>query len=269
VIWREGTTPPADQPPLILLDKLAILSTNIVELMTTWFVAISLVRTEAMVIIAIVGVRAFLVLVVLVLVVSTIGGIEIGVPTRFIPIEFRTPVLFVFCNNLVSASATFGVLVVCWNRHYIAGIDLDDHGLAILPIGEVRKILDRAEVESIGTGAFLVLVHPIARHLTYFANRVVELARVNVEVIATNILEGEEVTILGDWEFSCFQEVVEFIDCSLAWIIHEVLEEVQEWLMWKSLTHEVEDSFGQSVVNDLSMIVDRTILDLNIGSIEI
>jgi hypothetical protein len=37
-----------------------------------------------MVVIASVGVGAFLVIVVLVIIVSTIGGIEIGVPTRFI-----------------------------------------------------------------------------------------------------------------------------------------------------------------------------------------
>jgi hypothetical protein len=128
--------------------------------------------------------------------------------------------------------------------------------------------LDGAEVESVGAGAFLVLVHRIARHLTHLAHRVVELARVNVEVIGSNILEGEEATILCDWEFSCFQEVIQLIYCPLGWIIHEVLEEVQERFMRKSITHEVEDSFGQSVVNDLSMIVDRTILDLNIGSIE-
>jgi hypothetical protein len=129
--------------------------------------------------------------------------------------------------------------------------------------------LDGAEVESVGAGAFLVLVHRIARHLTYLAHRVVELARVNVEVVGSNILEGKEATILCDWEFSHFKEVVEFIHRSLAWIVHEVLEEVQERFMRKSLAHEVEDSFGQSVVNDLSMIVDRTILDLNIGSIEV
>ena len=67
---------------------------------------------------------------------------------------------------------------------------------------------DRTEVQSVGASALLVLVHPIARHFTYLANRVVELARVDVEVIGSNILEGEEVSILRNGEFSCFKEVV-------------------------------------------------------------
>jgi hypothetical protein len=256
-----------------------------VELVTIWLysilfleVARSLLRiTEAMVLIAIwIRVCAIVLVLVLVkliqfvkLIVSTIGGIETGIPTRFIPIEFAAPVILVFCYHFVSASATLGVVVVCWNCHNILWIDLDNHCLSIFSIREVWKILNRTEVESVGAGALLVLVHRIARHLTYLAHRVVEVTRMNVLVIRTNILESEEVTILCDWEFSCFKEVVEFIYCSLAWILHEVLEEVQERFMGKTLTHEGKNPFGESIVDDLTPIVNCSTLNLNLCSIEV
>jgi hypothetical protein len=264
-----GNHPPTFYQPLpILFDELSVVSTNIVELVTIWFIPISLVLAEAMVLVAIVRIRAFIIFIVK-FILSTIGGIEIRVPTRFLALNLASPIVLVFGNHFIPASASLGVVIVCWNRHNILWVDLDDHGLSTIGIRKGWKILDGAEVESRRASAILVLIDSVARHFTYLANRVVECSRVNVFVIGTNILEGEEVSILCDREFSCFQEVIEFIDCSLRWIIHEVLEEVEKWFMGQTITHEIQNTLCERVVNDLSMIVNRTILDLDIGSIEI
>ena len=39
--------------------------------------------------------------------------------------------------------------------------------------------------------------------------------------------------------------------------------------MWQPITHEIQNTLCERVVNDLSVIVDRTILYFNIGSIEV
>jgi hypothetical protein len=126
------------QPLPRFLDELSFLVSEIVELVSVWFHSVILISTEAMVVIASVGISAFLVILVLIvkLIVSTIGGIEVGIPTRFFTLNLAPPIVLVFSNHFVSASASFGVVVIGGNSHNILWINLDDHGLSSIGIHE-------------------------------------------------------------------------------------------------------------------------------------
>jgi hypothetical protein len=86
----------------------------------------------------------------------------------------------------------------------------------------------------------------------------------NVSIICLDILEGEEVTILGDRKLSNIKEVVEFIHSTIARILHKVIEEVEQGLERQVLLHEGDHSLGESIVNWLPLVDDDTIYNLDI-----
>jgi len=166
-------------------------------------------------------------------------------------------------NHFVLASASLGVVVISRDADHISRIDLEDHRLATTGIGEVREIVDGAEVQPCGASLILVVAHGISTHLTDLAHRVVELARVNVPVIATDILEGEEVTILGDGELAHIKEGVEFVDRPIGGILHQINHEVKQGLNREILLHELNHTLGEGVVDDLTIEGDCSIIDLD------
>jgi hypothetical protein len=91
---------------------------------------------------------------------------------------------------------------------------------------------------------------------------------VNVLVICTNILEGEEVTILGDGEFSHLKEIIQLIDCPLARILEKILKEGEKRLEGKILLHEANNPLGKSVMNHLTLVGDCSIYNLNIIAVD-
>jgi hypothetical protein len=203
-----------------------------------------------------------------VLILPTIGGVEIMVESVLSTIQFAPPIVGVFTYDLVATSATLGIVVVSRDSNYIRRIDLDNHGLASVAVREVREILDGAEVQSIRASAILVLVHLVARHLTDRPYGVVECARVNVLVVRLDILEGEEESILGVGEITHIQEVTEFVDCTKARILHKVAEEVDDRLNREILFDEVDDLASKGVVQRLTLVVHHTIDDRDIGVVD-
>jgi hypothetical protein len=119
MVCGEGTTPPHFYQPLlpIFLCELSALVSDIVELVSTWLISVAFVLTEAMVIIAFIGVCAVLIVIILIVVfvVSTIGGIQVGIPTRLVSLEFGTPIFFILRHDFVTASASLGIVVVSRN----------------------------------------------------------------------------------------------------------------------------------------------------------
>jgi hypothetical protein len=101
--------------------------------------------TEAMILVA--SVVIILVLI-LVLILPTIGGVEIGVESILTTIQLAPPILCVFTDYLILASATLGVVIIRWDANNILGIDLDNHGVTSVCISKMRKIGNRAEVQS-------------------------------------------------------------------------------------------------------------------------
>jgi hypothetical protein len=200
----------------------------------------------------------------IVLILSSIRRVEIVIESVLSTIQLGTPVLGVFCNHFIAASASLGVIVIRRDSDYILGIDLNDHCVTSVAIGEVGKICNRTEVQSVGASAILVLIHFVAKHLTDLANRVVKCPTMDVLVISFNILEGEEVTILCDRKLSNLKEVVEFIDCTIARILHHIVEEVEQRLEGKVLLHERDHTLCHGVVDDLTLEHDATIYDLDI-----
>jgi len=166
-------------------------------------------------------------------------------------------------NHFVLASASLGVVVVGRDADHISRIDLEDHRLATTSIREVREIVDGAEVQPCGASLILVIAHGISTHLTDLAHRVVKLARVNVLVITTDILEGEEETILGDGELAHIEEGVEFLYRPIGGILHEVDHEVEQRLNREILLHELNHTLGEGVVDDLTIEGDCSIVDLD------
>jgi len=199
---------------------------------------------------------------ILALILSTIGGVEFRVET-IVTTDTLTPVVGVFGNHLILASASLGVVVISRDADHISRIDLEDHCLASVCIGEVREIVDGAEVQPCGASLILVIAHGISTHLTDLAHRVVKLARVNVPVIATDILEGEEVTILGERELAYLKEGVEFVDSTIARILHQVDHEVEQRLEGEILLHEGDHTIRKGVVDDLAVEGDCSIIDFD------
>jgi hypothetical protein len=111
----------------ILFDELAVLVSHIVELVSIGFY--SIVTTIS-------ATGGFFLIFIVPIVVSTLGGIEIGIESRFTPIDLTTPILFVFGYHFVSATTPLGVIVIAWNAHYICWIDLEDHCLSTIAIRE-------------------------------------------------------------------------------------------------------------------------------------
>jgi hypothetical protein len=200
--------------------------------------------------------------IILVLIVSPIGGVEVGIES-VVTTQTLTPVVGVFPDHLVATSATLRVIVVGRDADHIGRIDLEDHGLASVAVTEVRQVVDGAEVQTSGASEILVIAHRISTHLTDLTYGVVELARVNVRVVGTNILEGKEVTILGNGELTHIQEGVEFLHGTIARILHEIDHEVEQRLNREILLHELNHTLGESVVDDFSVEGDCPIVDFD------
>ena len=166
-------------------------------------------------------------------------------------------------DHLVLASATLGVVVVGRDADHISRVDLHHHRLSTIGVGEVGQIVDGAEVQTSGASLILVITDCISTHLTDLAYGVVELARVNVLEVGTNILEGKEAPVLGDGELAHIKEGVKFLYRTIARIVHEVDHEVKQRLNRKILLHEVNHTLGESVVDNLSVEGDCPIVDFD------
>jgi hypothetical protein len=248
----------------IRLDTITIV--GYISIVLGWFIVTAVVLTASFVLL--VTITRVTITIILVLVVPTIGGVEIMVESVLSTIQFAPPIVGVFTYDLVATSATLGIVVVSRDGNYIRRIDLDNHGLASVAVREVREILDGAEVQSIRASAILVLVHLVARHLTDRPYGVVECARVNVLVVRLDILEGEEESILGVGKITHIQEVTEFVDCTKARILHKVAEEVDDRLNREILLNEVDDLTSKGVVQRLTLVVHHTIDDRDIGVVD-
>jgi hypothetical protein len=209
------------------------------------------------------------IILVLVLILPTIGGIEWCIPTRLTAPDLLAPVFGVFTDNFVAASASLGVVVVRRNSNNVRRIDLDDHSLSILGIKEVGKICDGAEVQAIAASAILVLVNLVALHLADGTNRIVECARMYVLEIGTNILEREEVTILCEWQLTSFKEVIQLIHSPLGRIVQEIVEEVEHGLERQVMLDEFQNALCERVVNRITLKVDDTIFDEDVGVVNV
>jgi hypothetical protein len=179
-------------------------------------------------------------------------------------VQLGTPVLGIFIDNLITSATTLGVVVVGRDGNDILGIDLNDHGVTPTGIAEVREILDRTEVQTIGASPILVLVNLVARHLTNLANRVVKGSAMNVLEVCSDILVSKEVTICCDGKFPSLKEIVKLVDCTIGRVLHKVLKELNQGQERQSVTHEVDDTGGDGVVNGFILVKKDSILDLNI-----
>ncbi len=131
------------------------------------------------------------------------------------------------------------------------------------------KIRDGAEVQAVAASAILVLVNLVALHLADGANRIVELARVDVRVVCLHVLEREEVSILRDRQLASLKEVIQLIHGPLGRILHEVAEEVEQRLERQVLLHEVDDALGQRVVDRLAVEHDDAVFDLHVAAVNV
>jgi hypothetical protein len=199
---------------------------------------------------------------ILALILSPIGRVKIVVES-VVTTDTLTPVVGMLGNHLVLASASLRVVVVGRDADHIGRIDLEDHGLASVGVGEVGQVVYGAEVQTSGASLILVIADCISTHLTDLAYRVVELARVNVLEVGTNILEGEEVTILRDGELAHIEEGVEFLYRTIARILHKVDHEVEQGLEGKIILHELNHTIREGVVDDLSVEANCSIVDLD------
>jgi hypothetical protein len=200
--------------------------------------------------------------IVLALILSPIGRVKIVVES-VVTTDTLTPVVGMLGNHLVLASASLRVVVVGRDADHIGRVDLEDHGLASVGVGEVGQVVDGAEVQTSGASLILVITDRISTHLTNLAYGVVEFARVNVLEVGTNILEGKEVTILGDRELAHIQEGVEFLHGTIARILHKVDHEVEQGLEGKIILHELNHTIREGVVDDLSVEANCSIVDLD------
>jgi len=132
------------------IPLLLIICTGFTEV-GVWFVVVDWIRTmttnERLFVTAVVT-TAFVILMLILLILPTIGGVEIGVETILSTIQLAPPIIGVFTDHLVARATTLGVVVVSRDADNILWIDLEDHRLASVAVPKVREIGNRAEVQS-------------------------------------------------------------------------------------------------------------------------
>ncbi len=131
---------------------------------------------------------------------------------------------------------------------------------------EVGKIFLRTEVQTAGASAVLVLVNLIALHLTNLAHRVVERPAMDVLPIGADVLEGEEVTVLGDWKIAELKESIKLINRTLGRILHQILKKLNHRTEWKILVHQGENAISDRIVEDFPVEHNRTVHKANLAS---
>ena len=153
-----------------------------------------------------------------------------------------------FANHLVTSSTALGVVVVAWDAHNVCGVDLDDHN-ATLTTMVVWQVAEAAKVQAVGASAVLVLINLVAWHLQHCAHAVVHLASVEVTVVVTHLLVGQEAAVLGDGQCSGFQEAIQLIHSPLAGVLHEIVEEAQHGLSVEVFADHVQDATNHAAAH--------------------
>ena len=126
-------------------------------------------------------------------------------------------------DNEVFGDAHLGEVVVVRNGNDVRRIDLADHNTVACGATEVGQVLFRANVQTVAALARAILINLPAFHLRVGANAVVEPARVDVLVIPSHLLVGEEAAIRSDRNVAVLKEIVERQHAAANWILEQVL----------------------------------------------
>ena len=85
-----------------------------------------------------------------------------------------------------------------------------------------------------------------------------------VLVVSINRLVGQETAILSDRHILVLQELIQLSATIVARIVIEVVQEPSHWFYGQTLLHKGEDSFGDTLVNDLTAVIHRTVFHLDV-----
>ena len=117
------------------------------------------------------------------------------------------------------------------------------------------------EVQTSTTSLVLIVVNFIAFHFNNFTRTVVHSATVNVQIVITHFLVSQEMTIRSNWQAVLFQEAIQFINCTFAWVGHQVLHEVNQRLDGEFILQHGNHASSKTVVHGLAFPEQSITLD--------
>ena len=184
--------------------------------------------------------------------------------------------VFDFLNHFVATTTSLGVAVVRRDANDIGGVDLHKHDTNVTVACVARQIRIRTEVKTRGTSIVRVVIYVLSFHLNNLPNGIVESSRVNILIVTTNLLIGEDVTILRESEATTilrgFDERPQLIADAIGRILSHLLNELNKRVNAKTFIVVTAYLFGERprntfAINQNGIISNHHTLRLHIFAI--
>lgn len=121
-------------------------------------------------------------------------------------------------------------------------------------------------MKTLAAAVSAVVIDIAASHSHNGSDSVVDGSAVNVHPIVANSLICEEVTVFGDGKSLMLKEVVKLLTSTIRGVLHEVVKELYQRLKRHAITHELEDTINNEIVDRFTLVCDGAIADANISA---
>ncbi len=149
-----------------------------------------------------------------------------------------------FREHRVLRGAALLIVVIGWNAHDIGRIHGENHQAQVVLTCPRRSVLIRGEVQTVGAGTVAVVVHLTTGHRNHLAHLVFDGARVDILVVVTNRLVGDDIAVLVDHEAVGDTEQEQLVLRRLGRIETHLAQEVEQRLGSVAGVDQLEHLFG-------------------------